>query len=52
MSRPKRFHDAYLSKEYRYSIGTGTTSGRRFLSIPVSSSAVEYDEYYEITPAQ
>ena len=50
--RPKRFHDAYFSKEQRYSIGTDTTSGDRYLSIPVSSSAVDYEEYYEITPAQ
>lgn len=52
MSRPKRFHDAYFSKEHRYSIGTDVTSGFRYLSIPVSSSAVDYEEYYEITPAQ
>lgn len=52
MPRPKRFDDAYFSKEHRYSIGTDTTSGRRYLSIPVSSSAVDYEEHYEITVAQ
>lgn len=52
MSRSKRFHDTYFSKAHRYSIGTDTTSGRGYLSIPVSSSALDYEEYYEITPTQ
>ncbi|MBL3752993.1 hypothetical protein IPW42_25660, partial [Mycobacteroides abscessus subsp. massiliense] len=46
---PERFRDAYFSKEHRYSIGADATSGSRYLSIPVSSSAVDYEEYYEIT---
>lgn len=52
MTRPKRFYDSYFSKEHRYSIGTDATSGRRYLSIPVSSSAADYEEYYSITPTE
>ncbi|MGU3497685.1 Imm61 family immunity protein [Mycobacterium sp. C31M] len=46
---PRRFHDDFFSRENRYSIGTDTASARRYLSIPVTSSAVGYEEYYELS---
>ncbi len=46
------FIDSYFSREDRYSIGVESTSGRHYLSIPVSSGVVDYGEYYELTPQQ
>ncbi|MFD1811770.1 hypothetical protein [Rhodococcus gannanensis] len=42
-----KFADTYVSREHRFSIGVEEDSGRKFVSIPVSSRAVDY-EYYEI----
>lgn len=47
-----KFVDCFLSRDDRYSIGIETASGRHYLSIPVSSGVVDYEEYYEITPQQ
>ncbi len=44
------FQDTYVSKKKRFSIGVETQSGQHYLSIPVSNSKVDYDEYYQITP--
>lgn len=45
-----KFEDTYFSKEDRYSLGIESTSGRHYVSIPVSNGIVDYEEYYEITP--
>ena len=47
-----RFEDTYFSREDRYSLGVESTSGRNYVSIPVSNGVVDYEEYYELTPAQ
>ena len=47
-----KFDDSYFSREDRYSIGVEATSGRHYLSIPVSNGIVDYEEYYELTPDQ
>lgn len=39
--------DIYTNIEYRYSLGA-TEDGVFFISIPVSNSKVDYEEYYEI----
>lgn len=44
-----RFVDTVVSKEHRFSVGVEEESGRMFVSIPVSSRIVGYEEYYEIT---
>ena len=46
------FVGSYFSEEDRYSIGVESISGRPYLSIPVSSGVVDYEEYYEITRQQ
>lgn len=47
-----RFSDVFVSKEERYSIGTELDSGKHYVSIPVSSGTVDYEEYYAISPQQ
>jgi len=47
-----KFEDSYFSREDRYSLGTESTTGRHYASIPVSNGIVDYEEYYEITPEQ
>lgn len=46
------FEDTYFSREDRYSIGVESTTGRFYLSIPVSNGIVDYEEYYEVTDEQ
>jgi hypothetical protein len=46
------FLDQLVRKENRYSLGTETTSNKKYLSIPVANSFVDYEEYYEITLEQ
>lgn len=43
-----KFDDLLVSREHRFSIGVEELSGRYYLSIPVSNSLVDYEEYYEI----
>jgi len=38
--------------EHRFSLGRERESGKPFLSIPVSNSYVDYEEYYEINEKQ
>lgn len=45
------YTDTYFSREHRYSVGIDKL-GRRYLSIPVSNGALDYEEHYEITPDQ
>lgn len=47
-----QFLDQFFSREKRYSLGTETDSGRRYLSIPVSNGLVDYEEYYELDEPQ
>ena len=47
-----KFDDTYFSRDDRYSVGIESTSGRHYVSIPVSNGIVDYEEYYEITPDQ
>ncbi len=47
-----KFDDTYFSRDDRYSIGIESTSGRNYVSIPVSNGVVDYEEYYAITPEQ
>lgn len=49
-SRPDH-NDTCFSRTERYSVGIDKL-GRRYLSIPVSNGALDYEEYYEITPDQ
>ena len=44
-----KFQDIYVSKEKRFSIGIEKSSGKYYISIPVSNSYVDYEEYYEIS---
>lgn len=46
------FFDQLVKRESRYSLGTETTSNRKYLSIPVANSFADYEEYYEITTEQ
>lgn len=47
-----KFNDTYISREHRFSLGIEETSGRCYLSIPVSNALVDYEEYYWIEQAQ
>lgn len=46
------FADTHFSRVDRYSLGIESSSGRRYVSIPVTNGVVDYEEYYEITPDQ
>jgi hypothetical protein len=43
-----KFIDHYIFREERFSTGIEEDSGRHYLSIPVSSGTVDYEEYYSI----
>ena len=43
------FVDTAMNKARRFSIGREISSGRYYLSIPVSNHMVDYEEYYEIS---
>ena len=45
------FQDTSFSREHRYSLGVETASGLHYLSIPVSTGLVDYEERYEISAA-
>lgn len=47
-----KFKDILVSKNDRYSIGIEEESGKYYLSIPVRNNFAEYEEYYEISPAE
>lgn len=46
------FKDIYVNVSERYAIGIETTSGKYYLSIPVSNGMADYEEYYEITEGE
>ncbi|PJG57843.1 hypothetical protein [Aeromonas cavernicola] len=43
-----RFTVVYNNTNDRYSMGVDTISGRFYISIPVSNSFVDYEEYYDL----
>ena len=45
-----KFDDEYFSRVHRYSLGTEKNSGKKYLSITVSNSRIDYEEYYEVDP--
>jgi len=47
-----KFVDTSFDLDDRYSLGFEETSSTAYLSIPVSSSATDYDEYYAISSAE
>ena len=44
-----RFIDEHVSREGRYSLGRDLNASGYYISIPVSNSLVDYEEYYNIT---
>ena len=44
--------DEFFDRAERYSLGVDEESGRHYASFPVSSGAVGYEEYYELTADQ
>lgn len=46
-----KFNDVFVSREHMFSIGIEETSGKFYVSIPVSNGLVDYEEYYEIDRA-
>lgn len=46
-----RLKDIVVCKKGRFSIGVEESSGKFYVSIPVSNSRVDYEEYYEIDEA-
>lgn len=46
-----KFSDAFISRKHMFSLGVEETTGRFYVSIPVSNGMVDYEEYYEIDRA-
>ncbi|MFJ3371469.1 hypothetical protein [Pseudomonas sp. NPDC086251] len=46
-----KFSDAFTSRKHMFSLGVEETTGRFYVSIPVSNGMVGYEEYYEIDRA-
>lgn len=46
-----KFKDTLTNKTDYFSIGQEITSGKFYLSVPVSNRLVDYEEYYEIPKA-
>ena len=47
-----RTRDEFFSWAGHFSLGVDDESGRLYASFPVNSSAVTYEEYYELTDEQ
>lgn len=47
-----KFIDKHVFRDERFSVGVDETTGKFYLSIPVSNPLVDYEEYYEIDQAQ
>lgn len=43
---------AYVSREHYFALGQEQDSGKLYLSIPVTTGVVDYEEYYEIDQAR
>src|ERR1700712_1781277 len=46
-----KFNDVFVSREHRFSLGIEETTGRFYVSFPVSNGMADYEEYYEIDRA-
>ncbi len=46
-----KFTDTLVLREERFSLGVEETTGKFYLSIPVSNGLVDYEEYYELDRA-
>jgi hypothetical protein len=44
-----KFEDSFFSSEKRYSLGQELESGKYYVSIPVSNTKADYEEYYEVS---
>lgn len=47
-----KFNDEVVSREHRFSLGTEGTTGRHYVSIPVSNGVADYEEYYALDEAE
>lgn len=47
-----KFVDAFFDRAARYSLGIETESDAPYMSIPVSSSLADYEEYYALTASE
>lgn len=45
-------HDSFSSRHDRYSLGFDEDSGKYYVSFPVSTGIVDYEEYYAMTAEQ
>ena len=45
----KRFQDDQVDVAGRFSLGTDTQTGSRYLSIPVANRLVDYEEFYALS---
>lgn len=43
------FKDSAFSREKRFSLGQELDSGKYYVSIPVSNTKVDYQEFYEVS---
>jgi hypothetical protein len=43
------FKDSAFSREKRFSLGQELDSGKYYVSIPVSNTKTDYEEYYEVS---
>lgn len=44
-----KFNDTFINRTERFTLGIEITTGKPYLSIPVSNRLVDYEEYYEIS---
>ena len=44
--------DEFFSRAERYALGVDEETGSFYASFPVNSSAIGYEEYYELTESQ
>jgi hypothetical protein len=44
-----KFDETLVNRTERFALGVETTTGRHYVSIPVSSRLVDYEEYYAIS---
>lgn len=47
-----KFNDTYTSREHRFALAIELASQQCYLSIPVSNTLVDYEEYYRIDKAR
>ena len=43
-----RFRDIHVDSANRFSLGVDSKTGAHYVSIPVSNSRVDYEEYYAV----